>query len=101
MTKGFSSRVPAFLLTLFLAVALVSPSFAEVFSLSWGHIADPVGSVYFNSPVTVARDASNNIYVADMSNNRIVKLNSSGTVIATYGSQGSGNGQFNLPFGVA
>lgn len=46
-------------------------------------------------------DSSGNIYVADTSNNRIQKFNSSGTYQAQVGSLGSGNGQFSFPAGLA
>jgi hypothetical protein len=49
----------------------------------------------------VAVDRGGNIYVAETVNNRVQKLDSSGTVVAIFGSQGSGDGQFNSPNGVA
>ncbi len=42
-----------------------------------------------------------NVYVADTFNHRVQEFNSSGAYLAQWGSQGSGNGQFNYPFGVA
>ena len=53
-----------------------------------------------NAPQGIAVDSSGNIYVADTSNNRIQKLNSSGNYLSGLGSYGSGNGQFNNPQGV-
>src|SRR4051812_26314861 len=52
-------------------------------------------------PVGVATDANGNVYVADTDNNRIVKLDSHGTPIKAWGSEGSGDGQFEGPDGVA
>ena len=44
---------------------------------------------------------SGNVYVADRGNNRIQEFNSSGTFITQWGTQGTGNGQFNQPYSVA
>jgi hypothetical protein len=41
------------------------------------------------------------IYVADSLNNRIEEFNTSGTYLSQFGSTGSGNGQFNVPYGIA
>ena len=41
------------------------------------------------------------MYVADYDNNRIQKFNSNGTFITKWGSNGSADGQFNDPQGVA
>jgi len=46
-------------------------------------------------------DGSGNVYVADRDNNRIQKFDASGTFVTTWGSAGSGNGQFSNPTGVA
>jgi len=46
-------------------------------------------------------DGSGYVYVADTSNNRIQKFDGGGTFITAWGSFGSGNGQFNRPFGMA
>ena len=43
----------------------------------------------------------NNVYVADMDNDRIQKFNDSGTFLLKWGTAGTGNGQFKKPFGVA
>ena len=55
---------------------------------------------YFNSPANATVDSSGNIYVLDRGNNRIQKFTSSGTLLATWGSSGSGDGQFNSPQGI-
>jgi hypothetical protein len=49
----------------------------------------------------MAVDSSNNIYVADTGNNRIQKFNSSGTFLTKWGSNGTGNGQFDSPNGIS
>jgi DNA-binding beta-propeller fold protein YncE len=42
-----------------------------------------------------------NVYVSDPGNDRIEKFTSAGTYVSQWGSQGSANGQFNGPFGLA
>jgi sugar lactone lactonase YvrE len=94
-------RVIGHLLGALLILGIGAAATAETYTSGWGIIADPTGSVYFNTPVALAKDAAGNVYAADMANSRIVKLSSSGTVLATYGKVGTQPGQFNLPFGVA
>jgi len=53
------------------------------------------------APLGIATDASDNIYVADTGNNRIVKFDSSLDFLGKIGSTGSGNSQFSNPSGVA
>ena len=62
----------------------------------------------FNLPVSVARDANGNLYVADAAANRIMKINTTGnkSIFAGSGTPGSADGtgtaaQFNAPWGVA
>ena len=57
--------------------------------------------ICFAAPEGAALDGAGNVYVADTSNNRIVKLSPDGAVLAAWGSLGSGSGQFNAPNGVA
>jgi YD repeat-containing protein len=54
-----------------------------------------------NAPVRDAVDSTGNVWVADSANNRLEKFSAAGVLQATYGSLGSGGGQFNLPTGVA
>lgn len=46
-------------------------------------------------------DSSDNIYVADWGNNRIQKFDSNGNYITKWGTQGTGDGQFQEPTGIA
>jgi len=56
---------------------------------------------YFAMPSGLGVDSSGNVYVADTSNHRIVKLNSSGQAVLTFGSKGWRNGEFRYPEDVA
>lgn len=52
----------------------------------------------FNQPTDVAFDSRGNIYVSDgYGNARIVKFDSNGRLLTTWGTKGSDPGQFNLP----
>src|SRR5207244_11663542 len=55
----------------------------------------------FANPTGLATDGSGHVYVADYFNDRIQKFDASGTLLAIWGSPGSGNGQFSAPSGVA
>jgi sugar lactone lactonase YvrE len=54
-----------------------------------------------NDPRGVAVDSSNNVYVADTGNHRIVKFTQYGGYLTQWGTQGNGAGQFNGPTGLA
>jgi sugar lactone lactonase YvrE len=97
----FISRAFGLLLGALLVLNLNTAVRAETYLSQWGAVADPVGSVYFNTPVALAKDTTGTVYAADMANNRVVKISSAGAVLTTYGKLGSLPGQFNLPFGVA
>ena len=58
------------------------------------------GNGLFNHPADVALDPSENVWVADQTNNRIEKLNVKGEFLAAYGSLGSANGKLNGPTGI-
>ena len=55
----------------------------------------------FSNPNGLAVDSSGNVYVADESNNRVQKFNSSGVHQWSSGSFGTGDGQFSAPRFVA
>lgn len=81
------------------------------FERSWGRGVRCAGTndpEIFLTPCGIAVNSSDFVFIADLGNNRIVKYNSSGTQVAAWGSggvacsdPGSGNGQFNGPFGIA
>ena len=49
----------------------------------------------------VAVDTSGNVWVSDFGLHRIYKYSPAGTILSTYGTSGSGNGQLNRPIGLA
>ena len=52
--------------------------------------------VLFNNPLDVAFDDSDNIYVVDKGNARIVKMDKNGAFIKAWGKKGSALGEFNF-----
>jgi len=52
-------------------------------------------------PNFVALDASNNVYVTDGLNRRVVKFTAGGAYLTQWGSMGTGPGQFAEPEGIA
>jgi sugar lactone lactonase YvrE len=66
---------------------------------TWGKAGREDGQ--FITPLAIAVDSSDNVYVADTGNNRIQKFDSNGTFISKIGSAGSSDGQLSLPSGIA
>lgn len=58
------------------------------------------GNSQFKSPSDVSYDSSDNIYVADLYNHRLVKYNSSGVYQSKYGSWNYNSNPFRYPYGV-
>ena len=54
-----------------------------------------------SSPYGIASDPAGNLYIADTGNNRILKFSGAGTLLASWGTLGSANGQVNQPWGIA
>ena len=55
------------------------------------------GSEQFNAPVMSAIDGQGNVWVTDFNNARVKKFSAQGKFLASYGSYGSGEGQFEPP----
>ncbi|MCW5865514.1 MAG: hypothetical protein KIT52_20670 [Anaerolineae bacterium] len=71
----------------------------------WG--SEGSGDGQFKYPYGLTADAAGNVYVADSnafsgnSNDRIQKFNAGGDYLGQWGSEGTGDGQFDMPTGVA
>lgn len=76
----------------------LSPSGQEVGE--W-HLFAPgrIGGV--QGPGNAALDAQSNMYVIDLGNIKVVKISPEGKVLMSWGSYGSGQGQFELPEAIA
>jgi sugar lactone lactonase YvrE len=96
-----SNKILFFLILFFLVLINTTITHAETYTFvtKWGSTGS--GNGQFVNPYCVAVDSSGNIYVGDMSNNRIQKFDSNGAFITKWGSSGSGNGQFNGPNAIA
>jgi DNA-binding beta-propeller fold protein YncE len=55
----------------------------------------------FKGPVSIATDAEGDIWVSDNGNNRVEEFSSEHVFIRSVGSKGTGEGQFEAPWGVA
>jgi len=75
------------------------------FSFKWGgplalNIYGPFNG-WFATVTSVAIDRSGNVFVADFYNDRIQKFSADGTFLTSFGSKGSGPGQFSYPIAIA
>ena len=59
------------------------------------------GDDQYKWPNAVAVDTNNNMYIVDKNNFRILKYDSEGNFVTKWGSEGTGNGEFQTPYGVA
>ena len=57
-------------------------------------------NVNFKNPRSITIDSADNIYVVDSGNSQIKKFDSTGKLLLSWGSFGSGNGQFRNPSGI-
>ena len=79
----------------------VDETVAESFEYvsQFGSSSSGDGELY--NPYGIAIDSLGNVYVADSTNYRVQKFNSSGVYQSQFGSSGSGNGQFGRPAAIA
>ncbi len=66
-----------------------------------GTYINTIGASVLYRPGYVAVDSVGNLYVTEYNSNRVSKFNASGSLVARWGSYGSGNGQFRSPRGIA
>lgn len=66
-----------------------------------GVLQDTFDAADLNKPTLLARDASGYVYVSDSTNGRVVKFDSTGVLVGSFGAYGKGgNGQFSYPSGI-
>jgi hypothetical protein len=70
-----------------------------VIIMQFGESGSGDGELLF--PMALDLSKNGNIYVPDIGNDRINKYDSSGSFILSWGSKGTGNGQFRWPSGIA
>jgi tripartite motif-containing protein 71 len=83
-------------------LAVATPLRADnppTYVFQWGGYGG--GNGQFDYPAGVAVDTSNNVYVADLSYDRVQKFDSNGNYLTQWGSSGSGNGQFDGSYSIA
>jgi tripartite motif-containing protein 71 len=56
---------------------------------------------FLGDPIGVAVDSHNNLYVTTLSDNDVKVFSPTGALLRSFGSQGTGPGQFDLPEGIA
>jgi len=84
------------LLTVFSFNGLAADEY--VFERMWPVLEQPW---YFYYPKFIAANAAGNVYVADSWNHRIQKFTASGAFIGKWGKKGTGDGELDMPFGIA
>jgi uncharacterized protein (TIGR03663 family) len=71
---------------------------------TWGYPTKPTGPdslLALYGPRAIAFDAAGNLLVTDTGNNRVIEFTPDGKPVASFGSAGSGPGQFQEPVGIA
>lgn len=103
MKKSIAQKNISIIITIALALFSGSGpiSASEQYELvaEWGDSGDGDGRLL--SPLNLATDSENALYVTDSSLNRIQKFTAEGEFITAWGETGKGDGQFELPWGIA
>ncbi|HEX3485275.1 MAG TPA: peptidyl-alpha-hydroxyglycine alpha-amidating lyase family protein [Micropepsaceae bacterium] len=77
---------------------------AESETKPWEHLNPPLAAQdgLFRQPTDVAWDSNGNIYITDgYINSRVAKYDKNGDWVKSWGTKGTGPGQFNLPHAIA
>ena len=77
---------------------------AEAATKPWDHVEPPLPPVegLFRQPTDVAWDSKGNTYISDgYINSRVAKIDARGNWVKSWGSQGTGPGQFRTPHTIA
>src|SRR2546426_691210 len=77
---------------------------ADEESKPWEHVNPPLPAVngLFRQPTDVAWDSEGNTYISDgYINSRVAKYDKNGDWVKSWGTRGTGPGQFNLPHAIA
>jgi DNA-binding beta-propeller fold protein YncE len=97
VTNNFGSVLSSdAVLTILPAADFVTPTY--LFQIDSNAVPGGLSSF---SPISVALDSSNNVYVLDYFNARVLKFDGSGNYLTQWGTNGSGTGQFDLPSDIA
>jgi DNA-binding beta-propeller fold protein YncE len=64
------------------------------------HAQSVIKTLSVDDPAGVVLDLKGNAYIVETGKDRILQFSSNGTLIRTWGSSGSGPGQFNSPIGI-
>src|SRR5205823_3918278 len=92
----------AMLALVLLTAGLLRHASVSVESVSPGQgVWSIVAKAPFTSPVGLAEDRAGNLYVVDAANHRIIKMAPDGSVLAMFGSHGTGPGEFERPSAIA
>ncbi len=76
------------------------PEWPTAATLAYSATIGTSGTGKLNGPRGVAADGKGHVWVVDRANNRVVEFSETGTYLGQFGSAGSGNGQFNNPWGI-
>ncbi len=92
VADGYNDRIQVF---------DVNGDFSSMWGGPWGmNIHGPFNG-WFATVTGVATDKAGNVFVADFYNNRVQKFSADGTFLSSFGTRGSGPGQFLYPIAVA
>jgi DNA-binding beta-propeller fold protein YncE len=78
------------------AAVATSEAIAKLVEFEWQSTGKPE---QFDSPADIAVDSKGDVYVVDGNNNRIVKLNSQGELVKSWGRRGGEEGEFFFLYG--